>query len=377
VKKFSALKGNSMRWIVYHVLLLLTLAPPSAQSLSLWTTTRECAPPSVPRPEGWRFPGVITSLVLDDGIRGFRADTFRTYYLAFAGSNFVEGAALSPDGTWLAVPYGYIQTAAAFDVRYIVNELRLISTGLNPQIQRQLSWQASFQYPDIAPIEWLDNETLLFPQGSFLQGQTLQTVNPLTNEAAPLDVGGLNGKPLTALSPDLTYAFSPNLDTWALFDLNSGERQEQFPAPALDWSPDGRYFAGVVDGRSLHLYDRDGTAIAHVADVGVDRRVWNFSFAPDGSRFIYTAYDPYQNENTLYIGDMDGETIIDTCILLMNRHDGERESGVLWSPDSTQLVLLTSDRLDDPNALQIYDLEENVRYSVGVYIGGLIGWGEN
>jgi hypothetical protein len=48
---------------------------------------------------------------------------------------------------------------------------------------------------------------------------------------------------------------------------------------------------------------------------------------------------------------------------------------VIWSPDSTQLALLTSTALDDPNAQQIMEVATGVRYSLGVYTGGYIGWG--
>ncbi|HEX2620985.1 MAG TPA: hypothetical protein VHL11_12580, partial [Phototrophicaceae bacterium] len=122
-----------------------------------WAVNRHCAADPIAPPEGWSFPGVIVSTVPEDGIRGLRADTFKTYYIAFAGSNFTEGGALSPDGKWYAVPFGYIQTAASSDLRYIVQELRVMSTEALPKVRAQMVWKASYQVGAIQPIRWLDN----------------------------------------------------------------------------------------------------------------------------------------------------------------------------------------------------------------------------
>lgn len=358
-------------------LLFIVFSPASAQT---WTLVRDCAPEPVPRPEGWTFPGVIVSIMLDDGVRGLRAETFRTYYIAFAGSNFIEGGGLSPDGATFAVPYGYIETAAAFDVRYKVNELRIISTEAVPQIRARIGWKATFQDPDIPQIQWRDDETLIFPQGSFLDGLSPQTVQPFTGESQTSDFGALTGQNISQWSPDFTRAFSPDYDSWALFDLASGAVLGRFAAPLFLWSPDASMFATTSDvenQRGLQLYDRHGTWIDRVADLTTDRRLWNFLWSPDGAKFAYSAYDPYKNENTLYIGDMASKTVTEPCVLLVNRHDGQRESGIIWSPDGTQLALLTSSAFDDPNAVQIMEVATGERYSIGVYAGGFIGWGDS
>jgi WD40 repeat protein len=356
------------------LMIALMLGQPAQDDLPQWSLSRECADDPVARPEGWTFAGIIASIVPDDGIRGLRADTFKTYYLAFAGSNFIEGGALSPDGRFLAVPYGYIETAGTLDVRYKVNELRIISTEAFPQIRARIGWQATFQHPNIPQVLWLDDETLLFPQGSFLDGLSPQRVKPFTNEVMPDTV--LMGM---RFSPDLTRAFSPDYDSWGLFDLSSGAVLARYPTLPLAWSPDSSLFARVSDTgmeRWLQLVDREGQLLANAADITPDRRLWNFRWSPDGSKFVYSAYDPYKNENTLYIGDMTTQTVTDACVLLVNRHDGEHESGVVWSPDGTQLALLTSQATDDPNALQILNVETGERYSIGVYAGGLMGWGQ-
>src|SRR5689334_9934321 len=84
-------------FLLYLIMLVgnLTLAQ---QFPPLWTLNRACATEPIPTPEVFDFPGAIISVVPDDGVRALRATTRQTYYVAFAGSNFIEGGALSPDG---------------------------------------------------------------------------------------------------------------------------------------------------------------------------------------------------------------------------------------------------------------------------------------
>lgn len=361
------------------VLCLLSLINVSQaqQFPPLWTLNRTCAADPIPTPEGFDFPGAIISVVPDDGVRALRAATRQTYYVAFAGSNFIEGGALSPDGKWYAVPYGYIQTAATSDFRYIVQELRVISTGTVPQIVARMAWQATFQVGKLQPIRWLDNETLIFAQGSFLQEQTPQVVKPFSEEAQPGDLGDY-----AYLSPDLTRGFKLIGDSWSLIDVATAKTLTRFPALTdqlilFRWSPDSSRFAAIkeqADSRTLQFYGREGNLTANVAALTQERLPWNFAWSPDGTKFVFSAYDPYKNENTLHLGDIQTQTVTDTCILLVNRHEGKHDSGVLWSPDGNQLLMVTSARFDDRSAQQIMDVATGIRYSLGVYTGGLIGW---
>ncbi|MBC8100466.1 MAG: hypothetical protein H7Y11_13560 [Armatimonadetes bacterium] len=343
-----------------------------------WVTVRQCAADPIATPEGFTFPGVIVSIVPDDGVRALRAETMRTYYIAFAGENFIEGGALSPDGAWYAVPAGYIETAATDDIRYKVNELRVYSTAANPKLTARLGWRATLQYGALTPMQWQDAQTLLFPDGSFLDDAALQVIQPFSGEIQPSTLAKF-----THLAPDGLRGFMPMSDGLTLLDTQTEQALAPFtPSPAsvtaFRWSPDSAQFVALretEDARWLALYDRDGVLIADVYDLTRERVLWNLRWSLDGTHFAFSAYDPYRNENSMYVVDVAEQRVSDPCVLLVNRHDGVGVYGAVWSPDGTQMALLTTQSIEDPNALQLLDLASGTRYGLGVYSGGLLGWG--
>lgn len=364
-------------------LIASNIPPVLAQAVSEWTLVDECLPAPQPRPDDYRFPGFIASYVPGDGIRALRAETFTTYYLAFAGSNFIEAAAFSPDGRWLALPYGYIETAAAFDVRYRVGELRVMSTGTFPQISARLPWQASFQQGALARIGWLDSETFTFAQGSFLDGQTLQQVQPFTGEISPFAAGAYDQR-----SPDGTRGFQSDADRLAMLDLTDSAFDRtvlaHFPAQqasfsGIVWSPDSSQLAaleaevsevsaGESGSRWLSLYSRNGDPVAQLFDLTDERLLTNFRWSPDGAQFAFAAYNPYDDESMLYIGDVAGETLRATCVLLNTLYTRSPEHALAWSPDNSSLALTLRD------GLHIYDSTVGALYRIGADIGGLMEW---
>jgi WD40 repeat protein len=326
-----------------------------------------CTPLS--RPDNWTFDGVILTYEPDEGVRALRSSITTTYYIAFEGSNFTGAGAVSPDGKWFALPYGYIQTAASSDVRYRVNELRVHSTEPVPRIVARMAWNATFQFEDgIAAVRWLDNDTFFFASGA--EGD-LMRVSPFTQDVTETDLD-----PYIHLSPDLTRGVAPHFEGRALFDLESGEVVRRFPAlpsglTVFAWTPDSSAFVTVEMAdieRRLVLYNRDGGMIDTLYTFGEDQLLWNFRWSPDGERLAFSLYDPYKNENFLYLGDRSG--VIETCIRLNNLHDGAFTSALAWSPDGTQLALLGFG-----NGLLIYDVNEDRLIHAGNYSGGLLGWG--
>jgi WD40 repeat protein len=352
----------------------LTIYAQSTDQLTNWSVIRDCFPVPEPRPDDYTFNGFIASYVSDDGIRALRSETFTTYYLAFAGSNFIEMAAFSPDGRWLTVPYGFIETAAAFDIRYRVGELRVMTTGTFPQISARLPWQASFQQGNFTRIRWLDGEAFLYPQGSFLDGQSMQQVQPFTGAVSSAD-----GRQYQDLSPDETRGFQPITGRLALFDIQrpSEDALAYFPVQqanlsSIVWSPDSSQFAALEAdtdaARWLTLYSRDGTSIARVFDLTTEHLLANLRWLPDSTKLAFTAYDPYDNENTLYLADITNQTVRDTCILLNTRYTQPPTEALAWSPDSASLALAL------PDGFYIFDSVENGLYRIGNDIGGLMAW---
>lgn len=366
-------------------LLLCSLIPVLSVDVSLnaqpaavpqWTIVRDCLPEAQPRPSDFRFPGFIASYVPGDGIRALRSETFTTYYLAFAGSNFIESAAFSPDGRWMALPYGFIETAGAFDVRYRVGELRVMSTGTYPQISARVSWQASFQQGALADIHWLDNERFAFVSGSFLDGQTPQQVQPFNAEVTPFTLGLYD-----TLSPDHMRGFQADADRAALVDLSTntsgGAVLAHLPSQHANlsgfvWSPDSTQFAALEgdegSSRWLSLISRDGELSVRLLDVTTDRLLSNFRWSPDSRQFAFSVYNPYDDESLLYTGDVETQTIVERCLPLNTRYHRAPEQALAWSPDSTHLALAL------PDGLHIYEPSADALYRIGEDIGGLIDW---
>lgn len=361
-----------------------------AQDGDGWPITQDCAPEAEEPPDDWTFPGVILTLYPDDGVRALRASLGSTFYVTFAGSAFVQGGALSPDGAWFAFPYGYMQTAVAFDTRYVVQEIRVHSTEAVPQLRRRIPWLATFQQNtpyragetlDLPPLVWLDSERLLYPQGTFETGYEYVETRPLGEDVIPVpsDFGDYRW-----LSPDLERGFILEGGAWVLVQTQTDERLADFPA-LMDgltwfvWSADASQFATItVDGdtRSLVRYDADGQHIETMLNFTSDQTLWNFDWSPDGERLLFSLYDPQYNENRLYIGDLTGQTLTDTCVLLVNEHRGAVDGvyGAVWSPDGTQIALVAAQDADG-NRFQIMDVTTGGRYGVTGYTGGIIAWG--
>lgn len=353
-----------------------------AQPADGWPVTTACAPDEAAPPPGWTFPGVIVSVAPTDGVRALRATVATTYYIAFAGSAFVQAGALSPDGRWYAFPYGTLQTAATSDNRTLVQEIRVHSTDRVPQLRRRIPWQATFQAgtpirpgdpTDPPALRWLDAETLLYAQGTVSGGYSYALLRPFAETVTPVpsDIGQY-----PHLAPDLKRGLRLTEGAWGLFDLTNGALLRRFPALAdgltvFAWSPDAARLLTVTaaDGvRRLVLLDRDGVSAEVVLTFPVELAPRNIAWSPDGTRFAFSLFDPQADENRLHIADVAAQTITDACLLL-----ARDVRALAWSPDGTALALVTaSSRV---SRVQIYDLRANVRYAVAGYSGALVGWG--
>lgn len=375
------------QWIIpLFVLWLAPLVNAQPQNAEIqsetWQIEQQCTAKETLPPEGWAFPGVILTSIPDDGVRALRATVGTTYYIAFAGNAFLQGGALSPDGRWFAFPYGYVQTVATWDLRYIVQEIRVHSTDVVPQLRRRIPWRGIFQTgavyrpgasTDLPVLQWLDNETLAYPQGSFEDGLDYVQVHPFAEslELVP-DVSG----DYAFRAPDGERGFRLDSGLWALFDLTKDALMTRFPAfndglPLFRWSTDSARFAAMRiedDLRILSLFDRDGTPLEDVLLFTSEQILQHFAWSPNNTQFLFSLYDPQENEHRLYLGNLETRQIMDTCVLLAN----DARSAV-WSPDGTHIALMAAH--SNFNRFQLYDLESGKRYAVAGYSGEIIGWG--
>ncbi len=372
-----------MRRLTLIALLLTLSVSIYGQDAAPFTLTQACAPPES---EAGRadFPGVLLGYAVADGVRAYRAEVGVSYYVAFAGSAFIDGGAVSPDGKYYAVPYGLVQMPTGTDRRYHAFELRIMGTDRLTQLRRVIAWSAYFQVGgpgDIQPLRWLDASTLVYPQGDVRGSLAMQTVTPFTETVGITPAPDLDG--YEAFSPDFTRAIGPDADGTALYDLRTGQVLRRVDALRRITFAPGTGFAAVdlIDGRNraLRVYDADGAPLETLLRFDADTLVYNLSFSPDGARLAFTRYDPQPHENRLVLADLESRTLLDTCLLLDPQHKGGPRGGALaWSPEGGALAVVVADSaLGLPT--QVLTLADEGfgfrgRYGLTGDIGALLGW---
>lgn len=361
--------------------LFITCSPIAAQP-TVYTAEERCAalPSAAPATP---FDGMLVT-VDADATRAFRDGVATTYVLAFGGGNFLSAGAVSPDGAYFAVPNGVITTVTSSDIRYTVQEIRILTTGTVPRIVTRLPWRASFPVGTaftssggIPPIRWLDDTHIAFVTGTVNDVQTLVAIDVFAG-GDPVEVAGLG---LTNLSPDGSRGVALVGGMTVLVDALNGDTVAvlpQTPSGALQfaWSPDGTRFAmtDVVDGAiALRLYDAGGVLEETVTVLPPEQVLWNLRWSPDGAFLAYTAFDPQSIENRLHVVNLTVRTVTDTCLPLVADVNGRGLSVLAWSPDSTRLAILTRQTSARP-AVQIYTVASRSRYTLVSAAGRLFGW---
>ncbi|MCU0496648.1 MAG: hypothetical protein MUF87_04765 [Anaerolineae bacterium] len=356
-----------MKWLLLLVSALVIVQPIDWTNdwTNTWMNERACVPLVSPAPEDLTFSGALITYD-SDGVRAYRAGLPTTYFIAFGGSNFNEGGALSPDGRWYAVPHGTIQTIATSDVQYRVNELRIYTTGAIPQLRWRLPWSLAAPYPTLPTLHWLAEDTLVYGQGGFLTGFDGYRVDVSDGSMVTDDRFRVH-----ALSPDGTRGFLPDADQWRLVDLTSEIPLADFPRgleTRFTWSLNSEQFVILTADRVLMLYDRDGRPVETMLTLGPDRRLWNLSWVGE-RHLLFSLYDPYQGRNPLYRVDLTTNTIVDLCVELVPYHDGQPESAVIGSPDGEWIAVIAADQPD-----RVHLISETARYDLMPYVGGFLGW---
>jgi WD40 repeat protein len=353
----------------------------AAQSAG-WTPVEACAGLPSAAPDA-PFDGLLI-MVDSDAARAFREEIATTYVLSFAGGNFVGAGAVSPDGKYYAVPNGVITTVSSSDVRYTVQEIRIVTTETVPRIVARITWRASFPFGtrftssgDIPPIQWLDGDTIQFISGTISDGHTPVEVDVF--DGGEMDIA--KGYPVLAASPDRTRMIAVRDGGLALIDTASAGIVAALPptprgALQAAWSPDGARLAltTVDDGAvTLRLYRDDAGENETVVTLPPEQILWNLRWSPDGTRLAFTAFDPQTNENRLHIADAAARTVTDTCLPLVADVTGKPFAALAWSPDSTRIAVLTAQTSAQPQ-IQIYSVDDRTRYTLIPAAGRLLGW---
>jgi WD40 repeat protein len=347
-----------------------------------WEPLEACAGLPSAAPET-PFDGLLV-MVDSDATRAYREEVATTYVLSFAGGNFVSAGAVSPDGKHYAVPNGVITTVSSSDVRYTVQEIRIVTTETVPRIVERIPWRASFPYGtrftssgNIPPIAWLDNSTIQFVSGTISDGHTPVQIDVF--EGGEMEIA--KGYPAIAASPDRSRAVAVRDGGLALMDTVSMRAIAALPPTPQNalqgaWSPDGTQLALTAienGGIALYLYSSDAAESETIVTLPPEQVLLNLRWSPDGTQFAFTAFDPQTNDNRLHIADVAARTVTDTCLPLVSDVSGKPFAALAWSPDSTRIAVLTAQTSVQPQT-QIYAVEGRTRYTLIPAAGRLLGW---
>jgi WD40 repeat protein len=347
-----------------------------------WEQIEACAGLSSARPDA-PFDGLLV-MVDSDAARAFRDEIATTYVLSFAGGNFVSAGAVSPNGKHYAVPNGVITTVSSSDIRYTVQEIRIVTTETVPRIIERIPWRASFPFGtrftssgDIPPVQWLDDDTIQFVNGTISDGHTPVQIDVFVGG----EMGIAKGYPALGASPDRTRVIAIDSGGLALVDTSDMSVIAALPPTPYDalqiaWSPDNTTFALTTiddDAITLRLYSNDAVESETVVTLPPEQVLWNLRWSPDGSQLAFTAFDPQTNENRLHVADASAQTVTDTCLPLVADVSGKPFAALAWSPDSTQIAVLTGQTSAQPQ-IQIYSVSGRTRYTLIPVAGRLLGW---
>lgn len=389
-----------MRRILLLLMMMPTLViaqdatPEATSSAQGWRVIERCVGEATPPPDGWTYEGTI--FTLDFGIKAYNTNFDTSYFIMFDDS-FYDSASLSPDGKWYAVPMGYTDYATLSERYYIVESIEVYSTDGRRETH-QIPWSREERggiSAVIGRIKWINtNEFAFWWSESAYHTPEIRIANPFSGEIVSThEKDSLN--PMAAeYSPDGTRAIynadvgndEQSLPDWGLYDLTIKERiatlgggyPSNFSIPydfeydnEVIWSGNSAYFYGfrhfyenassiIPSDSLLVLYDRNGIEITNFPyniDYYTTRHV-----APSGS--YIALYSPYGRDRFLYLADIANHHIINTCIPL----DGE---GGAWSPSGRQIALRSE------GDLVIYELEEDVLYTIAIDAGAVTAWGES
>lgn len=298
--------------------------------------------PTIPQTE-WTFEGVIFSRN-SEGIRAIRTDFDTSYFVALdSDSSFALDGVFSPDGRWFAYAKGVTQYNNMISNLIGIRELSVVGTDPQHQVFT-ISWRANTftgSSRNIPPIQWLDNEQILLPEGSIGEHVGTAIVNPFSGEVQAWEY---------TIDPYLLYAFSPDAsqaiyrnwhDDTQLVSLYNVEDDKLIPletsdksirmGSTIEWLPESSGFIGSisyinlqsnVSGTALVIFDRQG----NIKDViSKAERFRSLAISSDGSKLAFTS------DNQLFIAYMKNAIVTDLCFTMSGTQ-------LAWSPDNIHLA---------------------------------------
>ncbi|MBK9123246.1 MAG: PD40 domain-containing protein [Chloroflexi bacterium] len=347
-----------------------------------WPVAQRCLGLPVAAPDA-PFPGMLVTIA-DDAVRAYREGVPTTYVLSFAGGNFLRGASVAPDGRHIAVPNGVITTVTSSDIRYTVQEIRIVTTETVPRITVRIPWRASFPVGspftsagDIPPVQWLDGETVLLVQGTLSEEQTWVTVNPFHADALPEPAAVQDA---VTRSPDGSRAVVVRDGDWVLVGVGSAQNTVTLPS-GIDvsravWSPTSSSIAVPLReaGRgALAVFDAATGARSDLIAFERYQAARSVRWSPDGLRLAFALFDPQTGMNRLHVAELATQRVVDLCVELGIAGNEPNTSAVVWSPDGNSLAMVTAQAV--PSAVvSIADIETGQRWTLLPASGELLGW---
>lgn len=368
-----------------------------------WPIVERCVGEAVEPSDEWSFPGAIL-LRNEAGLYALTAGVDEPLLIA-VNDNWRSGA-LSPDGHWFATVQSERSYVDPWDV-FEISAIQVYDT-FEPGNVHVFPWNTILAMRWLSGIgtmwqerdvRWVDDRHLIYVQdGTIEQAGDIVMIDPLETEitdfVAPWpesDVNPLSIAPFFDPAPDWTRAIVMDYpgEDYFLYTVDSSEGLPLEVRPgtvSITWKPDSSQFSNLsnfYDEESFYgeisLFDRNGEFVEIMSFhrfgfepvSGFLIAPWN-GWSADGRYYAYAAdqrdetapEQVHAREHSIYIADLQGRRIIDTCI-----SPQRRIHNVAWSPNSA-LFSFTS----DGDLIQILDTEDWQLYTVAHHDGRIIGW---
>lgn len=205
--------------------------------------------------------------------------------------------------------------------------------------------------------------------------------------------------------PSLNKAVYPKKGGFvSLYGVKEDKEQAAIKMQGSDpiWSPDGRYFTfkgwEQREPKEIYIISRDGNRfmpLTHLSQYYPQSLFGSYSWSPDSQKIAFwaTKTDKYGEYETLFVFDLASRKIIDTCIQGIGSWGSIIEAGLasvgtgpspldkyfvlggrlVWSPDSTKIIIAQFDEENQQVIDLLVDLETNLAYPIATGLEPM-GW---
>ena len=205
--------------------------------------------------------------------------------------------------------------------------------------------------------------------------------------------------------PSLNKAVYPKKGGFvSLYGVKEDKEQAAIKMQGSDpiWSPDGRYFTfkgwEQREPKEIYIISRDGNRfmpLTHLSQYYPQSLFGSYSWSPDSQKIAFWARktDKYGEYETLFVFDLASRKIIDTCVQGIGSWGSIIEAGLasvgagpspldkyfvlggrlVWSPDSTKIIIAQFDEENQQVIDLLVDLETNLAYPIATGLEPM-GW---